>query len=212
MSIEKEVAKQLMQIKAIKLNPQNPFTWASGRKSPIYCDNRLLLSYPNVRKYIKQSLVEESKDYQFNMIAGVATAGIPHGSLLADALDMPFVYVRSKAKAHGRQNMIEGELRGNERVLIIEDLISTGGSCLQAVDALETTGCRIEGVMAIFTYGFAEAERRFAEADCKFSTLSNYDVLLEEALACDYINSDDIQRLKDWRKDPVAWSEQFVNS
>lgn len=212
MSIEKEVAKQLMQIKAIKLNPQNPFTWASGRKSPIYCDNRLLLSYPNVRKYIKQSLVEKSKDYQFNMIAGVATAGIPHGALLADALDMPFVYVRSKAKAHGRQNMIEGELRGNERVLVIEDLISTGGSCLQAVDALETVGCRIDGVMAIFTYGFAEAERRFAEADCKFSTLSNYDVLLEEALACDYINSDDIKRLKDWRKDPVAWSEQFVNS
>jgi len=105
MSIEKEVAKQLMQIKAIKLNPQNPFTWASGRKSPIYCDNRLLLSYPNVRKYIKQSLAEKSKDYQFNMIAGVATAGIPHGALLADALDMPFVYVRSKAKAHGRQNM-----------------------------------------------------------------------------------------------------------
>lgn len=212
MSIEKEVAKQLMQIKAIKLNPQNPFTWASGRKSPIYCDNRLLLSYPNVRKYIKQSLAEKSKDYQFNMIAGVATAGIPHGALLADALDMPFVYVRSKAKAHGRQNMIEGELRGNERVLVIEDLISTGGSCLQAVDALEAVGCRIEGVMAIFTYGFAEAEKRFAEADCKFSTLSNYDVLLEEALACDYINSDDVQRLKDWRKDPVAWSEQFVNS
>lgn len=212
MSIEKEVAKQLMQIKAIKLNPQNPFTWASGRKSPIYCDNRLLLSYPNVRKYIKQSLAEKSKDYQFNMIAGVATAGIPHGALLADALDMPFVYVRSKAKAHGRQNMIEGELRGNERVLVIEDLISTGGSCLQAVDALEAVGCRIDGVMAIFTYGFAEAEKRFAEADCKFSTLSNYDVLLEEALACNYINSDDVQRLKDWRKDPVAWSEQFVNS
>lgn len=211
--IASEVAKNLLQIKAIKLSPQNPFTWASGLKSPIYCDNRVLLSYPTIRKQIKTYLVEKSSEFKpFNMVAGVATAGIAHGALLADALDLPFVYVRSKAKGHGRQNQIEGDLRGNERVLVVEDLISTGGSCLQAVEVLETVGCPIAGALAIFSYGFDKAKNAFSEADCTYATLSNYDALLDEALACSYINESDLATLQAWRKDPQAWSEQFVNA
>ncbi len=198
--MEAEIAQQLLQIKAIKLSPQNPYTWASGIKSPIYCDNRKTLSYPSTRKIIKASFVEKSKEFKpFNMIAGVATAGIPHGALLADALELPFVYVRSKAKGHGLQNMIEGELRGNERVLVIEDLISTGGSCLKAVQCLEDRGCSIAGVMAIFTYGFQKAIDAFAEDDIRFTTLSNYDALLKRALDIDYINEEDLKMLQEWR-------------
>ncbi len=198
--MEAAVAQQLLQIKAIKLSPQNPFTWASGIKSPIYCDNRKVLSYPTARKFIKECFVEKSKSFGFfNMVAGVATAGIAHGALLADALGLPFVYVRSKAKGHGMQNLIEGELRGNERVLVVEDLISTGGSSLKAVQALEDYGCSIAGVVAIFSYGFEKAKTAFEEEDCKLETLSNYDTLLQEALSIGYINETDLAMLENWR-------------
>ncbi len=208
--IASQVAQQLLQIKAIKLSPQNPFTWASGLRSPIYCDNRILLSYPTYRNNIKGFLKEKANQFgTITAIAGVATAGIAHGALLADAMNLPFVYVRSKAKGHGRQNLIEGELRGNERILVVEDLISTGGSCLKAVEALETHGCTIAGVLAIFTYGFDKAKQAFQEADCRFDTLSNYDALLEEAVQANYINEQDLATLQEWRKDPKAWSGQF---
>lgn len=208
MNIASDVVQQLLQIKAIKLSPQNPFTWASGIKSPIYCDNRILLSYPSARKIVVEALAEKSKEFgSFNLVAGVATAGIAHGALLAAALDLPFIYVRSKAKEHGRQNMIEGHLRGNEKVLVIEDLISTGGSCLKAVEALEDRGCNIAGVMAIFTYGFDKAVKAFAEAECEFKTLTNYDVLLEEATKIGYIQANQIDTLKNWRQAPEKWLE-----
>lgn len=206
MNIASEVAKQLLQIKAIKLSPQNPFTWASGIQSPIYCDNRIVLSYPESRKMIIKSLAEKSKEFgTFNMVAGVATAGIAHGALLAEELGLPFIYVRSKAKEHGRQNMIEGQLRGNERVLVVEDLISTGGSSIKAVQALEDNGCNIAGVIAIFSYGFEKASKAFNEADCPFTTLSNYDALLEEAINIGYIDESQIQTLKSWRVAPEKW-------
>jgi len=200
--IESQVAKKLLQIKAIKLSPQNLFTWASGIQSPIYCDNRKTLSHPLVRTFIKKSLVEKSRLFgQFNMVAGVATAGIAHGALLADALDLPFAYVRSKTKGHGLQNRIEGDVRGNERILVVEDLISTGGSSLEAVQTLEALGCNVAGVLAIFTYGFLQSKKAFEEADCRIETLSNYDALLTEALDIEYINSEEVEQLKQWRAD-----------
>ena len=169
MKIASEVAQNLLQANAIKLSPQAPFTWASGLKSPIYCDNRITLSYPDIRTSIIKAFQEKAKNFQdFDTVAGVATAGIPHGALLAQALNLPFIYVRSKAKGHGRQNQIEGKISGNEKVLVIEDLISTGGSCLQAVDALQQEGCQVVGVLAIFTYGFQKAVDAFAAADCNF--------------------------------------------
>jgi len=196
-----EVARKLLQINAIKLSPQNPFTWASGIQSPIYCDNRKTLSYPRVRAFIKESLVEKSKVFgMFNMVAGVATAGIAHGALLADALDLPFAYVRSKTKGHGLQNRIEGDVRGNERILVVEDLISTGGSSLEAVQTLEAYGCNVAGVLAIFTYGFDKALQAFEAADCRFETLSNYDALLAEAIDIEYITPNEAEELKQWRK------------
>ncbi len=199
--MEAKVAQLLLQIKAIKLSPQNMYTWASGIKSPIYCDNRLTLSYPSVRRMIKEYFVEKSADFKpFNTIAGVATAGIPHGALLADALNLPFVYVRSKAKGHGRQNLIEGELRGNERLLVIEDLISTGGSSLQAVRALEDHGCTIAGVLAIFTYGFQQSINAFEAEGIRLETLSNYDALLNQAREIEYITEADVTLLKEWRE------------
>lgn len=203
-----EIAHHLLQIKAIKLNPANPFTWASGIKSPIYCDNRVVLSHPPVRRSVIAGMVEQSKQFEpFQVVAGVATAGIAHGALLAEALDLPFVYVRSKAKGHGRQNQIEGDLRGNERVLVIEDLISTGGSSLEAVNVLETVGCHIAGVLAIFSYGFPSAVQAFKEADCPFATLSNYDALIEAATEIGYIKESDMESLKEWSADPKAWAK-----
>ena len=193
------VAQKLLQIKAIKLSPQSPFTWASGIQSPIYCDNRMILSYPIVRNYIKNALAECAQEFdQFDKVAGVATAGIAHGALLADALDLPFVYVRSKAKGHGRQNLIEGELTGTERVLVVEDLISTGGSSLKAVEAVRATGATVVGVIAIFSYSFSKAAKAFAEANCPIKTLSNYPILIKEALKTNYIQEKDVQLLKDW--------------
>ncbi len=208
MNIASEVAKTLLQINAIKLNPQNPFTWASGMRSPIYCDNRLLLSYPKQRDFIKKCLVEKSKDFgKITMVVGVATAGIAHGALLADALGLPFAYVRSKAKGHGRQNQIEGEVRGNERVLVVEDLISTGGSCLSAVQVLEAQGCHIAGVLAIFSYGFDKAKAAFDAEDCDFDTLSDYNILIEAAADMGYITEAQKILLENWRKSPETWME-----
>ncbi|MEL6923543.1 MAG: orotate phosphoribosyltransferase [Bacteroidota bacterium] len=206
--IATKIAQHLLQIKAIKLSPQNPFTWASGLQSPIYCDNRIILSYPAVRRELKACLAETSKAFApFDTIAGVATAGIPHGTLLADALDLPFCYVRSKAKAHGRQNLIEGELKPGQRVLVTEDLISTGGSSLKAVEALREAGAEVVGVIAIFNYGFEKASSAFAKASCPFKTLSDYNHLLEEAVKANYVQANDLQSLQEWRKNPQAWSE-----
>lgn len=201
------VAQQLLEINAVKLSPNEPFTWASGIKSPIYCDNRIVLSYPSARNIIKQAFVEKSEVFgSFDVVAGVATAGIPHGALLADALNKPFIYVRDKAKGHGRQNQIEGEIRENQKVLVIEDLISTGGSSMKAIDALLEVNVEIVGLLAIFTYGFDAAKDTFGAAKVHFDTLTNYDVLLQEAVQMNYISADDINALTRWRENPQTWA------
>jgi len=206
MLIEKEIARHLLQIKAIKLSPQKPFTWASGIKSPIYCDNRIITSYPDVRRFVMDCFVEKSKAFEsFEAIAGVATGGISHGVLLAERLNLPFIYVRSKAKEHGRQNLIEGELPAGSKVLVIEDLISTGGSSLSAVEALRANALEVAGLIAIFTYGFEQAGIAFQEANCKMDTLSNYTALLEEAVQTNYIQADELQTLQQWRQNPQQW-------
>ncbi len=206
MNIANEVAEKLLQINAVKLNPQNPFTWASGIKSPIYCDNRLVLSFPDVRTFVIQAFVDKAAQFApFDIVAGVATAGIPHGALLADRLEKPFIYVREKAKSHGRQNQIEGNIFEGARVLLIEDLISTGGSSLKAVETLREAGCVVVGVLAIFSYGFQKAEDVFHEAKCPFDTLSNYNVLVEKAIAMQYISPDDLATLESWRVSPTEW-------
>ncbi|MEM7104169.1 MAG: orotate phosphoribosyltransferase [Bacteroidota bacterium] len=202
MNIEAEVARRLLEIKAIKLSPNDPFTWASGIKSPIYCDNRKSLSYPEVRKFIKKCLVEKSKEFgTFDTVSGVATAGIPQGALLADALEQPFIYVRSKAKGHGLQNMIEGEAKEGAAVLVVEDLISTGGSSIKAVNALRDAGLKVVGVIAIFTYGFAKATENFANADCQLLTLSNFDALLDEAVSGEFITEAEMETVNTWRRE-----------
>jgi orotate phosphoribosyltransferase len=206
MKLAPDVASKLLQIKAIKLNPQNPFVWASGINSPIYCDNRIILSYPKTRSFVIKALAEKSKEFgHFDVIAGVATSGIAFGALLSDELDLPFVYVRDKAKRHGRQNQIEGKLNSDDRVLVVEDLISTGGSCLKAVNALEEYGCEVAGVIAIFSYGFKSAKENFAAADCRFDTLTNYNELLKAAIKSEYINNSDMETLENWREAPQKW-------
>ncbi len=211
MDIAREIAQKLLQINAIKLSPQKPFTWASGLRSPIYCDNRISLSYPEVRSAITDALAARSIDLRpFDLVAGVATAGIAHGALLAAQLALPFVYVRSKAKAHGRQNLIEGALRPEQRALVVEDLISTGGSCISAAHALREAGCEVAGVLAIFTYGFESADRAFREADLRYDTLSNYDRLIEEAVNSGYLTEENLDDLRHWRHDPKTWSDQFT--
>ncbi|HMR44810.1 MAG TPA: orotate phosphoribosyltransferase [Saprospiraceae bacterium] len=211
-NIDKQVAELLLQIKAIKLSPQKPFTWASGILSPIYCDNRVLLSYPAIRNTVKNAFVEKSAAFaDFDVVAGVATAGIPMGALLADALQKPFVYVRAKAKEHGRQNLIEGELQPGKKVLVVEDLISTGGSSLKAVEAIRENGCEVVGVLAIFSYQFEEAESAFKNADCPMLTLSNYSALITAALESNYINQAEVELLQSWRKNPQSWKkEEFI--
>jgi len=210
MSIATEIAKQLLQIKAIKLSPQNPFTWASGMQSPIYCDNRITLSYPKVRHTLKEGFVAASQSFSdFDVVVGVATGGIAHGVLLAEALDKPFCYVRSKAKGHGRQNLVEGELKQGAKVLVVEDLISTGGSCLKAVQAIRDHGAEVAGVLAIFTYGFPIAEEAFKNANCILKTISNYNILLEEAVKSNYIEATDLASLQEWKKNPQAWSSSL---
>lgn len=179
--------------------------------SPIYCDNRVALSHPAVRTFLKNCLAEKSQVFgNFDVVAGVATAGIPHGALLADALEKPFVYVRSSAKDHGRRNQIEGELKSGQRVLVVEDLISTGGSCLLAVDALREAGAEIAGVLAIFQYGFAKADIAFAAKEVDFQTLTNYDALVQEAARIGYVSDSDLNTLKKWRENPDAWGALYA--
>jgi orotate phosphoribosyltransferase len=211
MNIAKEVAEKLLQINAVKLNPQNPFTWASGIKSPIYCDNRLVLSFPAVRSFVIQAFVDKLAAFEpFDIVAGVATAGIPHGALLADRLEKPFIYVREKAKSHGRQNQIEGNIWAGAKVLLIEDLISTGGSSLKAVETLREVGCEVVGVLAIFSYGFQKATDVFEAANCPIDTLSNYDVLVEKAIEMQYISPNDLETLKNWRVSPGTWNVNVI--
>lgn len=207
--IELKVAEFLLQIKAIKLQPANPFTWASGWKSPIYCDNRVTLSHPAVRTYIRQKLAQliQEEYGSVDVIAGVATAGIPQGVLVAQELGLPFIYVRSKAKEHGTGSLIEGEIVEGQRVVVIEDLISTGKSSLQAVDALRNAGLSVAGLVAIFTYGFQQADDNFAAAKCRYSTLSNYKALIDYAAEHAIIAKSDIEFLNKWRENPAEWGQ-----
>ncbi|GHE48524.1 orotate phosphoribosyltransferase [Sphingobacterium griseoflavum] len=206
--VEQKIAESLLQIKAIKLQPKNPFTWASGWKSPIYCDNRITLSHPAIRTYIRQKLSQliQEEFGTVEMISGVATAGIPQGVLVAQDLGLPFTYVRSSAKAHGRQNLIEGEVVGGQRVVVIEDLISTGKSSLQAVEALREAGCNVVGLVSIFTYGFDAAVHNFAEAKCPFFSLCDYDALIKVAVTNSYVLESDVALLEQWRRDPSSWT------
>ncbi len=206
MKQSKAIARKLLEIRAVRLNPKQPFTWASGILSPIYCDNRLLLSHPSIRDFTTNGFVELAAQFDaFDVVAGVATAGVPHGVLLADRLHKPFVYVREKPKAHGRQNQIEGFLPENARVLVIEDLISTGGSSLKAVEALKAVGAQVVGTAAIFTYGFERATQAFEKADCSLKTLTDYDTLLEVAVEMGYVPSEDLAILSKWRVSPENW-------
>ncbi len=211
--IEQKVAEFLLQIKAIKLQPNNPFTWASGLKSPIYCDNRITLSHPQVRTYIRQKLTElVVEEYGTSgVIAGVATAGIPQGALVAQELGLPFIYVRSSAKQHGTGKLIEGEINPAQRVVVIEDLISTGKSSLQAIETLRNAGYEVAGLAAIFSYGFTAATDNFANAKIKFSTLSNYPALINYAAAHNYINKSDLVLLSEWAQNPEKWGKELVN-
>jgi len=203
----KKTAEYLLQIKAIKLQPSNPFTWASGWKSPIYCDNRKTLSFPEVRSFIRDSFAEMIKELypQAEMIAGVATGAIAHGALAADKLGLPFIYVRSGAKEHGLGNQIEGYFNAGQKVVVIEDLISTGGSSLSAVRALREAGCEVLGMVAIFTYEFKKAADGFAADKCKLDTLSNYTALIDTAVSTGYIGESEVETLKKWRVDPSVW-------
>ncbi len=206
MEYSEKIAMLLLQIKAIKLNAKNPFTWASGITSPIYCDNRLTLSHPRVRGEIKAALVDASHRFDpFDVVAGVATAGIPHGVLLADALGLPFIYVRSQTKKHGRQNRIEGSLKEGQKVLVVEDLISTGGSSMQAIETVRANAGEVVGLLAIFTYEFGFAERRFAEAKISVQTLCGYSKLIAAAQEMNYIDPEDKQLLDSWKVSPSNW-------
>jgi orotate phosphoribosyltransferase len=202
-----KVAEFLLQIDAIKLNPEKPFTWASGWKSPIYCDNRITLSHPVIRTYIRQQFVKIITENfgTIDLIAGVATGGIAQGVLVAQELGLPFAYVRSSAKGHGLANKVEGVVRSGQSVMVIEDLISTGGSSLEAVKALRDTGANVKGLVAIFTYGFNVAGQNFKNANCPVYALSDYEHLLKQAIADDYIRESDLQFLKSWREDPAQW-------
>lgn len=204
-----KIAEFLLQIKAIKLEPNKPFTWASGWKSPIYCDNRVTLSYPKVRTYIRQEFVNLILETfgKPDVIAGVATGGIAQGALVAQELGLPFVYVRSEAKKHGMTNLIEGVVEKGQSVVVIEDLISTGGSSLKAVETLLTAGCDVKGMAAIFTYGFKTAADNFKKAKCKVITLSNYEMLIKQALETEYITEKDLKSLKEWRENPSEWGK-----
>jgi orotate phosphoribosyltransferase len=201
------VAAKLLEIEAIKLNYKNPFTWSSGWKSPIYCDNRLALSYPAIRKFIKESLSQAVKG-NFNdaeCIAGVATAGVPQGALVADQLELPYIYVRPKPKDHGMGNLIEGKITKGQKVVLIEDLISTGGSSLKAAQALQEAGFKVLGMVAIFTYGFETAQKNFDEANIPLVCLSDFNFLLREAVDKKYLTENDLIYVKSWRLDPANW-------
>ena len=207
-TLEKIFAGKLLKVKAIKLQPDNPFTWASGWKSPFYCDNRKTLSYADLRTFVKTELsrVVLENFEEVDAIAGVATGAIAQGALVADALNLPFVYVRSKPKDHGLENLIEGELKPGMKVVVIEDLISTGGSSLKAVEAIRNNGCEVVGMVASYTYGFDVAKKAFEDANVKLITLTNYEAVLEVALQTGYISEGHIEMLNNWRKDPAHWN------
>ena len=207
-TLKKTFAKKILDIKAIKLQPNDPFTWASGWKSPLYCDNRKTLSFPELRNFVKLQLVHTVMQHfpQAEAVAGVATGAIAQGALVADELNMPFVYVRSKAKDHGMGNLIEGELPAGAKVVVIEDLISTGGSSLKAVEALRKAGYEVVGMAASYTYGFPVAAKAFAEAGVELQTLTDYEHVVEQALATGYIVESDVELLHEWRKDPANWN------
>ena len=204
------LAMHLLQIKAVKLSPKQPFTWASGLHSPIYCDNRVTLSYPMVRTFIRQQFVEQMMQHygKPDVIAGVATGGIAQGALVAQELGLPFAYVRSEKKSHGMQNQIEGVIESGQSVIVIEDLVSTGKSSLLAVDALREVGANVKGMLAIFTYQLPAAEENFKSKNCTLHTLTNYETLIYQAIEEKYISEEDQQSLLEWRKDPQTWSEK----
>ena len=208
-SIEKIVAKQLLDIKAVKLSPEKPFTWASGWKSPIYCDNRKVLSYPVARKVVYEAFVEIIKKHfkDVEVIAGVATGAIAYGMMVAEVLGKPFVYVRPKPKDHGTGAQVEGDLHQGARVVVVEDLISTGGSSLAAVDALQKSGAIVLGMVAIFSYNFIKSRRAFENANVELHTLSHYEALLEQAVEENYIKAEDMNVLKEWRINPETWGK-----
>ena len=208
-TLKKDFASKLLEVKAIKLQPNDPFTWASGWKSPFYCDNRKTLSFPWLRSYVKLELVHTILEHfpEAEAVAGVATGAIAQGALVADELNFPYVYVRSKAKDHGMQNLIEGELPAGAKVVVVEDLISTGGSSLKAVAALREAGYEVVGMVASYTYGFPVAALAFAEADVRLETLTDYDHVVEQALETGYIKNEDVELLHEWRKDPANWKK-----
>lgn len=206
-TLKRDFASKLLRIKAIKLQPNEPFTWASGWKSPFYCDNRKTLSYPDIRTFVKVGMVHAILKHfpEADVIAGVATAGIPQAALIADVLNMPLIYVRSKPKDHGLENLIEGEMKEGAKVVVIEDLISTGGSSLKAVEAIRKAGGDVVGMVASYTYGFSVAAQAFKDANVKLVTLTDYDHVVAEALATGYIQESDTELLNEWRKDPSNW-------
>ena len=208
-NLKRDFASRLLQVKAIKLQPNNPFTWASGWLSPFYCDNRKTLSYPELRNYVKLELVHKVLECfpEAEVVAGVATGAIAQGALVADELNLPFVYVRSKPKDHGLENLIEGDLTPGMKVVVIEDLISTGGSSLKAVEAIRSNACEVIGMVASYTYGFPVAENAFREANVRLETLTDYEHVVAEALATGYISEHDVEVLHDWRQAPDKWKK-----
>lgn len=210
-NVETKIAKDLLDIKAVFLKPSDPFTWASGIKSPIYCDNRLTLSYPAVRRDVEKGLADLIAHHypDAECLMGTSTAGIAHAALTAEILDLPMGYVRGGAKSHGRQNQIEGVVKEGMKVVVVEDLISTGGSSLEVVDVLRSAGCEVLGMVAIFTYGLPQSYKNFEEEGCRLVTLSNYDTLIKVALENNYIKHDEQEKLKAWKQDPQ--DESWMN-
>tara|TARA_B100001094_G_scaffold189255_1_gene183447 strand:+ start:14473 stop:15126 length:654 start_codon:yes stop_codon:yes gene_type:complete len=211
LSTAKKTVELLIQINAIKLNPKNPFTWASGWKSPIYCDNRVILSNPKIRVFFREQISKQIKELygKPDIIAGVATGAIGIGMLVADIMNLPFIYVRPNSKQHGRKNQIEGSFEKEQNVVVIEDLISTGNSSLVAVDALREAELIVKGMISIFTYGFPISYENFKKKNVELHTLSSYDILLEQALSTDYINEKDFKILSKWRKNPQDWESKY---
>ncbi|MCA1053452.1 orotate phosphoribosyltransferase [Rossellomorea aquimaris] len=207
--MNQEIAKQLLEIEAVFLNPAEPFTWSSGIKSPIYCDNRLTMSYPAVRNEISSGLTEIIKTHypEVEVIAGTATAGIPHAAWVSEKLNLPMCYVRSKAKAHGKGNQIEGKVAAGQKVVVVEDLISTGGSCITAVEALREAGCEVLGVAAIFTYELQKGKKMLEEHDINAHALSDYTSLLSVALQRSIIREEELEELNKWKENPEAWGK-----
>jgi orotate phosphoribosyltransferase len=208
-SVQIEVTKKLLEINTIKIQPANPFTWASGWKSPIYCDNRKTLSYPETRTYIRDRFVDliKNKYPDAEVIAGVATGAIAIGALVAEVLGLPFIYVRAKPKGHGLENLIEGDMEPNKKVVVVEDLISTGGSSLKAAEAVDNFGGNVVGMVAIFTYNFPVAEKSFKKANIELTTLSNYHVLIDTAVQIGEVTPDQVDTLMKWREDPSIWGK-----